>query len=240
MKKTTQHILFLAFVLLASETIAQMVEIGERSVPLSFANAPIESFDTNRVAQELTAFFRIADTPETLFRFDMALPEESKPLQSVCPFVPPRGIENDIRYVPPPDERVVVGTNALVSLLMAIQQSEPYSNTWAQAEALVADLTSGAITNDLVQLRQSFVLATGRLIDTSEWDEKLTGAVATYWTQLRPFPLSLMDWRMDRWSETGPAIPVLILKHIDTGVGIGDIRDEELVFQDGRWRAVLW
>ena len=45
---------------------------------------------------------------------------------------------------------------------------------------------------------------------------------------------------MDRWSETGPVIPVLILKHIDTDVGIGDIRDEELVFQNGRWRAVLW
>ena len=238
--KTTHHILFLAHVFLAAETFAQTVEIGERPIPLTFADAPSIAFDTNRVARELTAFFRIADTPETLFGFDMALPEESKPLQQVCAFVPPVTIANGIRYVPSPDERIVVGTNALTWLLTAIQQAEPYSNTWTQAEALVDDLTSGAITNDPARLRQAFVLTNGRLIDTPDYDEKLTETVSTYWTQLRPFPLSLVDWRTNRWANAGPVVPILILKHIDTGVGIGDVRDEELVFQEGRWRAVLW
>ena len=116
MKKTTHHILFLAHVLLAAETFAQTVEIGERSVPLAFTNSPAGSFDTNRVSRELTAFFRIADTPETLFRSDMSPPGESMPLRPACPLVPPVVISDEIRYVPPPDEQVVIGTNALAAM----------------------------------------------------------------------------------------------------------------------------
>ena len=240
MKKTTHHILFLAHVLLAAETFAQTVEIGERSVPLAFTNSPAGSFDTNRVSRELTAFFRIADTPETLFRSDMSPPGESMPLRPACPLVPPVVISDEIRYVPPPDEQVVIGTNALAALLTAIEQSTPYSNTWAQAEALLSDLASGAITNNPMQLRQAFVLPGGQLLDSSEWDEKLVRSVTVGWMTRQVFPLSLLDWRTDRWTENGPLLPVMIVKFLDTEFPATGITDDAIVFQEGRWRAVLW
>ena len=240
MKKTTHHILFLAHVLLAAETFAQTVEIGERSVPLAFTNSPAGSFDTNRVSRELTAFFRIADTPEALFRFDMVLPEESKPLRPACPRVPPMAVANDIRYIPPPDERIMVGPTALGALLETFEESASYSNTWAQAEALLSDLTLGTITNDATLLRQAFVLSGGQLIDTAEWDERLTNAVTIDWMTRQVFPFGLLDFRMDRWSEDGPIFPVMIVKFLDTEFPSTGITHDILVFQDGRWRAVLW
>ena len=85
-------------------------------MPLVFTNAPVAAFDTNRVARELTAFFRIADTPETLFRSDMSPPGESMPLRPACPLVPPVVSADEIRYVPPSAEQVVIGTNALAAM----------------------------------------------------------------------------------------------------------------------------
>ena len=231
-----------AFFLLAfcGTATAETVEIGDRSVPLSFADAPAGLFDTNRVARELTAFFRIADTTETLFRSDMSPPGGSKPLRPACPLVPPVVIADEIRYVPPSDERVVIGTNALAALLTAIEQATPYSNTWAQAEALLSDLASGAITNDPTQLRQAFVLPDGQLIDSSEWDEKLVRSVTVGWMTRQVFPLSLLDWRTDRWTEDGPLLPVMIVKFLDTEFPATGITDDAIVFLEGRWRAVLW
>ena len=142
------------------------------------------------------------------------------PLRPACPLVPPVVISDEIRYVPPPDEQVVIGTNALAALLTAIEQSTPYSNTWAQAEALLSDLASGAITNNPMQLRQAFVLPGGQLIQV--------------------FPLSLLDWRTDRWTEAGPLLPVMIVKFLDTEFPATGVTDDAIVFQEGRWRAVLW
>ena len=231
---------FILLVAVASEAVAQTVEIGGRSVPLVFTNAPVATFDTNRVARELTAFFRIADAPEGLFSDQSALPGQPKPLETPIPRVPPRAVANEICYIPPPDERVVVGPVALGALLEAIEESAPYSNTWAQAEALLADLTSGAITNDATQLRQAFVLSGGQLIDTAEWDERLTHAVTIDWTTRQVFPFSLLDLRMDRWSEDGPIFPVMIVKFLDAEFPATGITHDVLVFQNGRWRAVLW
>lgn len=243
MKRTTQLILPILLIfttVLCSESAAQTVEIGGRSVPLSFTNAPVESFDTNRVAQELTAFFRIADTPETLFRFEMAPPGESKPLRPACPRVPPMSVANDIRYVPPPNERVVVGPIALGTLLESIEQSAPYSNTWAQADALLAGLSSGAITNDATQLRQAFVLSGGQLIDTAEWDTNLVRSVSVGWTSRHFYPISVLDWEMNRWDENGPLFPVFRLKFDSPQFPATGITHDLFVFQNGRWRAVLW
>ena len=154
--------------------------------------------------------------------------------------MPPVVISDEIRYVPPPDEQVVIGTNALAALLTAIEQSTPYSNTWAQAEALLSDLASGAITNNPTELRQAFVLSGGQLIDSSEWDEKLVRSVTVGWMTRQVFPLSLLDWRTDRWTENGPLLPVMIVKFLDTEFPATGITDAAIVFQDGRWRAVLW
>ena len=114
------------------------------------------------------------------------------------------------------------------------------SEAIAQAEALLADLTSGAITNDATQLRQAFVLSGGQLIGTAEWDERLTHAVTIDWMTRQVFPFSLLDLRMDKWSEDGPIFPVMIVKFLDTEFPSTGITHDILVFQDGRWRAVLW
>jgi hypothetical protein len=220
--------------------IGQTVEIGERTIPLSFSDTAIGSFDTNRVARELTAFFRIADTPETLFRSDMSPPGELMPLRPVCPLVPPVVIADEIRYNPPPDEQVVIGTNALAALLTAIEQATPYSNTWAQAEALLSDLASGAITNNPAQLREAFVLPGGQLIDSSEWDEKLVRSVTVGWMTRQVFPLSLLDWRTDRWTEDGPLLSVMTVKFLDADFPTTGITDDAICFQDDRWRTVFW
>jgi hypothetical protein len=220
--------------------IGQTVEIGERTIPLSFSDTAIGSFDTNRVARELTAFFRVANTPEALFRSGFSLPGEPKPLTFETQGTPSDVVFHGVHYIPPPDEQVVIGTNALAALLTAIEQATPYSNTWAQAEALLSDLASGAITNNPAQLREAFVLPGGQLIDSSEWDEKLVRSVTVGWMTRQVFPLSLLDWRTDRWTEDGPLLPVMIVKFLDTEFPATGITDDAIVFQEGRWRAVLW
>ncbi len=65
------------------------VHVDERTIPLLFSQDVSTSFDTNRVARELSRYFSVGLGTERLFCLDEETETQAAPLRPVCPLVPP-------------------------------------------------------------------------------------------------------------------------------------------------------
>ena len=96
------------------------VHVDERTIPLLFSQDVSTSFDTNRVARELSRYFSVGLGTERLFCLDEETETQAAPLRPVCPLVPPMSIASDIGIFTNAPERIVVGNIALSALLEAM------------------------------------------------------------------------------------------------------------------------
>ncbi len=214
------------------------VHVDERTIPLLFSQDVSTSFDTNRVARELSRYFSVGLGTERLFCLDEETETQAAPLRPVCPLVPPMSIASDIGIFTNAPERIVVGNIALSALLEAMDAAEPYSNTWDQAESLLSDLASGAITNDMQRARETFVMH-GEILTSPLRDDEIRRGVSSYWSRLQYCPLSLLDWRSIPLVEDGTPVPGILFKYRDPVTDSSHVHTELLVFLNGRWRIAF-
>lgn len=218
---------------------SENVRIDGRDIPLEFAPGISASFDTNRVARELSNYFDVGIGVSRLFHLDEVDDADGAPLRPVCPMLPPESIAGDIVLSTNGHERITIGNTALNSILDAIDQSAILSNEWTQAETLLSSLSTGSITNDMTAARASFAI-NGTILSDPSRDEELLRGIARYWSRLRFFPPSLLDWMPGRFAENGPMIPAIRIKFVDLDMNPQEIDSVLLVFLDGLWRVALF
>ena len=236
----TLHVILVSFVCLTMTEIclAAEVHVDNNMFPLLFGQEVSGSFDTNRVARELSRFFSVGIGSDRLFCLDEATDTRPAPLRPVCPLVPPESIATDIGFFTNVPERIVVGNVALTAILNAMEESAPYSNTWTQAESMISDLASGFLTNDMQRARETFVIH-GEILTSEDRDDEIRRGVSSYWTRLQYCPLSLLDWRNVPLVENGPPVSGILLKYKDPVTDPSRIHAELLVFLNGRWRIAF-
>lgn len=218
---------------------SESVSIDGRDIPLEFAPGVSASFDTNRVARELSNYFGVGIGLSRLFSLDEVGDADGAPLNPVCPKLPPERIAEDIVFSTNGSERITIGNTALTSILEAINQSAPLSNEWTQVDSLLSSLSTGNITNDITTARSSFVI-NGTILSDSSRDEELLRGIDVYWSHLHFFPPSLLDWQPGRFLENGPEIPGIRIKFVDPDMDPQELDSVLLVFLDHKWRVALF
>lgn len=217
---------------------AESVLLCQRSMPLAFDESVSGTFNTNRVARELTAYFSVAESESDLFPTNGILPGGLTRMKPLAPLSPPMRIAENIRYDSQPDEKIVVGMEALSFLLEAIDQASALSNEWSQAESLLEDLFTGRITNDLARVRTVFSA------DGNPWpemldDEELTDHILSFWMQCRLFSPSLLTWRMVNDPQGGTECPAVLLAFRKENESSSFIYKTALFRQQGAWRILI-
>ena len=238
--KTISRVLALAALFLSSVSLAESVRIGTKDVELTFDSGFAGPVETNRIVVEMNRFFASGNGLDDFFDVDGLSDGESVQLN------PGRGgggpdVEEaaDIRYFAGTGERIALGTNALTWIAGVFAQSEPYTNTLGQAEFLLANLSSGALTNDMQMARTSFVV-NGTILVSTFRDEEIRNGIESYWSHLQYHPLSLLDWKMGRFTQDGPLVPSIRFKFFDVDMDPRRIDSDILVYLDGRWRIALF
>ncbi len=222
-----------------AETIPDETFVGTNSIPFFVAAETQRCFETNRLADELTAYFGASQDISQFFSTNRL---SSRPSVQIEPAGhdggPPREIAPDIRYFGPPNERIVIGERALEWLLDQIEAAAPFTNTWPQAESLLGAIRSCAITNDLQACRESFLIEGGVCTNATE-DAQMVAGIASYWSRLRYSSPNVLGFRIGRLMEGGPELPALFCRCTDPQSRSGSLSSVVLVYFDNRWRMVL-
>ena len=217
---------------------AASVRIGSRSIPLVFDESVDEVADTNRIAQELSAYFSASESVNELFVTNGIQEPGRARLKPLAPLCPSMTIAEDIRYVPGLDEHVMVGMETISHLHEAIAQASALSNGWSQAESLLTNLFSGEITNNLSSARMVFSA------DENPWPEQLPdGAFAehvqSFWMQKQYYPPSLLTWRLYNDPQTGSKEPAVLLTFRDKDDSTAFLYKTMLFRHQGVWRVLI-
>ena len=230
----------LAALFLSSASLAESVRIGTKDVELTFDSGFAGPVETNRIVAEMNRFFASGNGFDDFFDIVGLSDGESVQLN------PGRGgggpeVEEaaDIRYFAGNGERIALGTNTLAWIAGVFAQAAPYTNTLGQAESLLASLSSGSLTNDMQTARTAFVINGTILVSTSR-DEEIRHGIESYWGRLHYHPLSLLDWKMGRFTQDGPVLPSIRFKFVDVDVNRRQVDSDLLVYLDGRWRIALF
>ncbi len=237
--KTILLFVFSAFFAVAVQADQPAVFVGESAIPFVVVSQTTDSVDTNLLAREFTAYFGASSDIGQFFLTNRLSSRSSIQIEPAShDGGPPREIASDIRYFGPPNERIVVGERALEWLLDQMEAAAPLTNTWPQAESLLAAIRSCAITNDLQACRESFLI--DGVVHTNETeDAQMVAGIASYWSRLRYSSPNVLGFRTGRLVEGGPEFPALFCRCTDPQSRLGRLFSVVLVYFDNRWRMVL-
>ena len=215
------------------------VEIGTNSIPLLIQAEGQGPFDTNRIAREISLYCASSSRIEDFFFADPSLPASSGQMDPNEPEGgPPEQVAADIRYHAAPNERIEMGPVAANWIQGALEQADIHTNALILANAFLAGLTSGSITNDMAWCRESFVI-NGAILTNCVRDAEIRSGVASWWTTHRYYPPSLFGWRSGPLVEGGAPILGLRVRYALPPYDGSDIRSELLVLFDDRWRIAV-
>ena len=215
------------------------VEIGTNSIPLRILTETPRTFDTNRVAREFTLYCASSSRIEDFFSADPSVPGSSGQMDPNEPEGgPPETVAEDIRYYATPDEHIGMGPVAANWLLGILDQADIHTNAQTLATALLDELTSGSITNEMNWCRETFVI-NGAILTNSVQDAEIRSGIASWWTKHRYYSPSLFGWRSGPLVEGGATVSAIHVRYELPPYDGSDIRSELLVFLDGRWRIAL-
>ena len=219
---------------------AANVTIGTNHIALAFVPEETRTFDTNRVANEFSRYFASGDSIESFFEGSSSLQfgdsvqinpgtyEGGLPLDAAA----------DVVYFAPPNERIVVGEDALTWILGQFALADPLTNVWNQTEGLFSALTDGSITNDIAYCRETFVV-NGAVCTNAVSDVEMLRGVQSHWTRITFYPPSVFGLRQGRLVEGGAILTGLRCRYSEPNQMSQSRPSYVLVYLDGRWRIVL-
>ena len=219
---------------------AENVMIGTNHIALAFAPEETRTFDTNRVASEFTRYFDSGDSIDFFFEGSSTLPsgvsvqinpgtyEGGLPLNAAA----------DVVYFASPNERIVVGEDALTWILEQFALAAPFTNVWNQTDNLFSALADGSITNDIVYCRETFVV-NGNVCTNVSSDIEMLRGIQSHWTRITFYHPSVFGLRQGRLVEGGPILTGLRCRYSEPNQMSQSRPSYVLVYLDGRWRIVL-
>lgn len=232
---------FPLLVFTVSTSLAETVEIGTNSIPLSFPAEETRIFDTNRVACEFTKYFAAGDAVETFFGTGTGSLTDGQSVQmDPGPFETglPVDVAENIVYFAPPNARIVIGATALTWILGQFELSLPLTNVWNQIDSLFIELADGSITNNLVRCRETFVV-NGTVWTNATTDVEMLRGIQTHWSVIQFLSPSVFGLRRGSLIEGGPETTGLHCRYSKPGQSPWETPSHCLIYLDGRWRIVL-
>lgn len=227
------------FAACTAQAASPIVVIGRAAIPLEISCPTPTPVTTNRLAKEFTAYFQSSSDIGKFFRTNgVSTANGFRMVPAGHDGGPPPEAAIDIRYFGAPVERITVGERAISWLADQIDSAAPFTNTWSQAELLLASINDCSITNDMETCRESFVVG-GSIFTNAAEDVRLAAGIASYWSRLKYSPPNLFGFRMVRLVEDGPELPALYCRCTDPEAKSDIAFSVILVYLENRWRMIL-